>query len=188
MPLTFPMDENRVSLLLIHRGDATVMNHTLAGQKVLILASSGVEESSMSSLQRDLLKAGAVIKTVATEPGLVNSWNGTASTWGLYFPVDIQISQALGADFDILVVPNGSRSIQKLAANPHAERIVSSFVMSKKPMGFLSDAIDLLDKTGHTTQKGSPFIITSMDDKDIATFVGGLTICSAHSIDMAIAA
>ncbi len=106
------------------------MAQQLIGKKVLVLVSNGVDEAAMSTVQRDLLKAGAILKTVSTEPGLVNSWNNDA--WGLYFPVDIQISLALGSDFDLLVVPNGARSVQKLSANPHAERIISSFMTAQK--------------------------------------------------------
>lgn len=123
------------------------MIQQLVGKKALILVSGGVDEEAMSTVQRELLKAGAVLTTVGTEPGLVNSWNNTA--WGLYFPVDVQISRALGADFDLLVVPSGARAVQKLAANPHAERIISSFVAARKPMCFIGDASALLEKTGH---------------------------------------
>jgi protease I len=124
------------------------MTHPLSGKKVLILVSNGVDEAAMTTIQRDLLKAGAIIKTVGTEPGLVNSWNNNA--WGLYFPVDIQISMALGSDFDLLVVPSGTRSIQKLSANPHAERILSSFIAARKPVCMMGGAVELLAKLDHT--------------------------------------
>jgi protease I len=124
------------------------MTHLLSGKTVLILVSNGVDEAAMSTIQRDLLKAGATIKTIGTEPGLVNSWNNNA--WGLYFPVDIQISMALGSDFDLLVVPSGTRSIQKLAANPHAERIISSFIAARKPVCMMGEAVELLAKIDYT--------------------------------------
>src|SRR3989338_3211386 len=110
------------------------------GKKVLILVSNGVDETAMSTVQRDLLKAGAIIKIVGTEPGLVNSWNNNA--WGLYFPVDIQINMTLGSDFDLLVVPGGARSIAKLSANPHAERIISSFIAARKPICMMGEAVE----------------------------------------------
>ncbi|MBI1214225.1 MAG: peptidase C56 [Alphaproteobacteria bacterium] len=116
----------------------------LTGTKVLILVSNGVDEAVMSAVQRDLLKTGAVIKTIGTESGLVNSWNN--DNWGLYFPVDQQIGQVLGSDFDCLIVPSGSRSVLKLSNNPHSERIISSFLTADKPMVFMGDAIELLAK------------------------------------------
>lgn len=122
------------------------MDIQLSGRKVLVLVSNGVDEAVMSAVQRDMLKTGAVIKTVGTESGLVNSWNGQSNGWGLYFPVDQQIGQTLGSDFDALVVPAGARSVQKLGANPHAERIISSFITAGKPMVFMGDAVELLAK------------------------------------------
>jgi protease I len=123
------------------------MAQELNGKKILVLVSNGVDETVMSNVQRDMIKSGALIKTVGTESGLVNSWKN--NTWGLYFPVDMPISQVLGVDYDMLIVPSGSRSVQKLANNPHAERIISSFIASQKPMCFMGDAVELLAKTGH---------------------------------------
>lgn len=117
---------------------------SLKNKKILVLVSNGVDETVMSVVQRELVKTGAAVKTVGTETGLVNSWNG--NSWGLYFPVDQQIGQTLGADFDALVVPSGARSVVKLAANPHAERIISSFIAAEKPMAFIGDAVELLAK------------------------------------------
>ncbi len=123
--------------------------HSLHGMKILILVSNGVDEGSMSNIQRELLKTGATIKAVGIESGLVNSWN--ANAWGLYFPIDQTMGTTLGSDFDFLVVPSGSRSIQKLAGNPHSERIISSFVEATKPMAFVGDAVELLAKVGLAT-------------------------------------
>jgi protease I len=122
------------------------MTESLAGKKVLILVSNGVDEAAMSTVQRELLKVGAIVKTVGAAPGLVNSWGDNA--WGLYFPVDLPVSQALGADFDFLVVPSGARSVKKLAENPHTERIIGSFIAAKKPMYFMGDAEELVTRTG----------------------------------------
>jgi len=125
------------------------MSMNFAGRNILILVSNGVDESIMSSVQRELVKTGATVKAVGTETGLVNSWNSDTAigSWGLYFPVDQQIGQTLGADFDFMVVPSGARSIQKLGANPHAERILSGFLESNKPVALIGDAVELLAKT-----------------------------------------
>lgn len=118
----------------------------LANKRIMILVSNGVDESVMSLVQREMLKTGATIKTVGTESGLVNSWNDNA--WGLYFPVDQQIGQTLGSDFDCLIVPSGTRSVQKLSTTPHSERIISSFITAGKQMAFMGNAVELLVKTG----------------------------------------
>lgn len=125
------------------------IENTLNGMKVLILVSNGVDEGSMSTIQRELLKTGAAIKTVGIESGLVNSWNN--NSWGLYFPVDQTMGVTLGSDFDALVVPSGSRSVQKLSTSAHSERIIASFVEAGKPMAFVGDAVELLAKIGLAT-------------------------------------
>jgi protease I len=122
------------------------MEKQLNGKKILVLVANGVDESVMSVVQRDLLKAGATVKTAGMEAGLVNSWN--VSTWGLYFPVDQQIGRTLGSDFDALVVPSGERGVQKLSTSPHSERIVSSFLTSGRPMALMGNAAALLEKIG----------------------------------------
>lgn len=122
------------------------MEKQLLNKKVLVMVANGVDESAMSAVQRALIAAGASVKTAGMEPGLVNSWN--KNTWGLYFPVDQQISLTLGADFDCLVVPAGSRGVQKLATSAHSERIISSFLNAGKPAVFMDDAEALLEKVG----------------------------------------
>lgn len=118
------------------------MSQSLTGKKIMILTASGVEESELVAIQRELVKTGAVVQTVATEQGLVNCWNKIS--WGLYFPVDAHISTTLAADYDALVVPGGKRSITKLAGNPHSERIMSGFMAAKKPVVMMGDAVELL--------------------------------------------
>ena len=145
------------------------MDHQLAGKKILILVANGVDQAVMSGMQRDLVRAGAAVKMVGIEPGLVSSWHNDG--WGLYFPVDQQVSQTLGSDFDCLVVPSGSRGIQKLAANAHSERIISSFAASGKLMVFMGDAAELLDKTGHAEQRNNADIVVRGDCADIGAAV-----------------
>ncbi len=118
------------------------MSQSLQGKQVLILASSGVDEGVMSMLQRDLLKAGATLKTVATTSGLINSWNGKG--WGIYFTVDTNVNATLGSDFDMLVVPSGKLAVEKLASNEHTNRIISHFVLASKPMAFLGESSSLI--------------------------------------------
>ena len=162
------------------------MTQRLSGKKVLILVSSGVDETAMSMLQREMIQEGAIIKTVGTEPGLVNSWND--KDWGLYFPVDIQISLALGSDFDLLIVPNGARSIQKLSVNPHAERILSSFIVAQKPMCLMGDAVELLVKTGHTEYAENANVMTGECADEISEFLQKMIVHFVGEEPMKIAA
>jgi protease I len=96
----------------------------------------------MTEIQRALTKVQAVIRTIAPEQGVVNGWQGEG--WGHYFPVDVQIGEALGSDFDMLVVPGGERAIAKLKTNPHARRIISHFFDASKPIAAIGAGVSLL--------------------------------------------
>jgi len=143
------------------------MIQSLKDSKVLVLVSNGVDEGVMSVIQRDLLVAGADVKTIGTEPGLVNSWTGSA--WGVYFPVDAPMSATLGSDFDMIVVPSGERAIAKLLTNPHCERIISSFVDAEKPMCFVGDAVKVLDGTDNSEAKS--WAMCWEDSSDVSSLV-----------------
>jgi len=143
------------------------MVESLNGKKILVLVSNGVDQDVMSMVQRDLLKSGAEMKTVGTEPGLVNSWNG--KSWGIYFPVDTQVSKILGSDFDMLVIPSGERAIAKLTSNPHSERIISSFIDTKKPICLIGNAVKLLEVTGN--KEAESWVMSGDCSEDINAFV-----------------
>lgn len=154
------------------------MDTSLYGKKILVLVANGVGEAAMSTVQRELLKCGAEIKTAGLEPGLVNSWNGTG--WGLYFPVDQPISTTLGSDFDCLVVPAGERGIQKLATSPHCARIVTSFLNAGKQVVFMGNALGLLEKIGLAGSENKETVMTG-EDTDIPAFVESMI---AHFTDV----
>ena len=117
-------------------------DHPLAGKAVAVLVSSGFEELEMTEAQRALLKLGASVKIVSPDPGLVNGWHGQA--WGHYFPIDVQVGSMLAADYDMLIIPGGSRHVAKLKDNPHTRRILSSFIDGVKPVAIIGDAVCLL--------------------------------------------
>ena len=118
------------------------MTLSLADRNVMILAANGFDENQLTEIQRALLKNQASIKTIAPENGVVNGWQGDA--WGHYFPVDGQIGETLGSDYDILVIPGGERAIAKLKANPHTRRIVNHFVDAGKPIAAIASGVELL--------------------------------------------
>lgn len=109
---------------------------------VAILVANGVEEKQLTETQRTLLSAGTKYKTVSIEPGLVNTWHGQG--WGHHFPVDMNVGEFLAADYDMLVVPGGERSIAKLAGSPHTRRVMSAFISAEKPVVLMSEAVELL--------------------------------------------
>ncbi|MEI6556929.1 MAG: DJ-1/PfpI family protein [Rhodospirillaceae bacterium] len=114
----------------------------LLGCTVAIIMASGFEETELTEPQRALLKAGATVKTISPDQGLANGWHGKG--WGHFFPIDLQIGDVLGADFDMLVLPGGERSVGKLALNPHTRRIVGHFLDAGKPIAAIDQGLSLL--------------------------------------------
>ena len=95
----------------------------------------------MTEPQKALLGLGATVKLVGPE-SLANGWHGDA--WGHYFPVDAQIATMLSADYDMLVVPGGARSLLKLSQSPHTKRIVTAFVDDQKPVALIGQGVEVL--------------------------------------------
>jgi protease I len=123
------------------------MSKPLLGTKIAILIANGFCEQDMTETQRALLEAGANVRIVSPEQGLVNSWTGDA--WGHHFAVDAPISTALGADYSMLVIPGGQRSHDKLKLTAHTKRFVSSFLAARKPVAVFGDALNIVLATDH---------------------------------------
>ncbi|MFA5041055.1 MAG: DJ-1/PfpI family protein [Bdellovibrionales bacterium] len=118
------------------------MTATLVGKSIAILAANGFDESQMTEIQRALTAQKAKFKTIAPEQGVVNGWQD--NHWGHYFPVDANIGEALGSDFDFLVIPGGERAIAKLKTNLHTRRIVNHFFEAGKPIAAIGAGCALL--------------------------------------------
>lgn len=123
------------------------MSKTIPGVKVAILVANGFDEADMIAAQKALMQAGANARIVSPEPGLVNSWKGTE--WGHHFAVDAQLNSALGADYAMLIIPGGSRSLDKLKLTAHTKRFIGSFMAACKPVAACNDALQILMFTGN---------------------------------------
>jgi protease I len=125
------------------------MSKPLSGVKIAILAANGFNQQNLTDTQKSTTAAGAALKIICPDQGLVNGWEGQG--WGHHFAVDQVLSTALGADFDMLAVLGGSRSIEKLKTTAHTKRVINSFMTSGKPVVMFEDAVDLLAFAGQDT-------------------------------------
>lgn len=114
----------------------------LSGKNIAILVANGFEERDFTEAQRAFAATAAQVAVISPENGLVNGWHDGA--WGHYFPIDKGLGEVLAADYTALVVPGGERSIQKLANNAHARRIVTGFIDAEKPTLLMGAAVSLL--------------------------------------------
>lgn len=118
------------------------MSKPLAGMNAAILVGNGFNEIEMTTFQRAILEAGGKPSIVSIENSLVNGWRG--ASWGLNHPVDKHISDALAADYDILVIPGGVRSHDKLMTTAHTKRFIGGFMAAYKPVMCLGNSAGLL--------------------------------------------
>jgi protease I len=154
------------------------MPTTLTGKKVALLVANGFDENQMTEIQRALTKAKATLKTIAPEQGVVNGWQDNG--WGHYFPVDVQINEALGSDFDMLVLPGGERGIAKLKANPHARRIIGHFLEAGKPVAAVGAGVGLL---ALSTRISGRMVAASADMQDDLKAAGAALSEEAQEVD-----
>ena len=115
------------------------MSKPLFNVKVAMLVAGGFNQQDMTQAQRALLDAGANVRIVSPDNGLVNGWDGQG--WGHNFAVDSHLSKALGADFGILVIPGGQRSLDKLKLTAHAKRFIGSFFAANKPVVVMNEGV-----------------------------------------------
>ncbi len=135
----------------------------LSGQKIAILLANGFEERDLSETQRALMDMGATTRIVSVEQGLANSWANT--NWGHYFAVDLNLASALAADFSMLVIPGGQRSIDKLKLTAHTKRFIGGFMLARKPVALFAEAAQLMifaeqakGRTFKSTEKLQPLL------------------------------
>lgn len=158
------------------------MSHSLAGKKIALLIANGFNQADMTSAQRALIAKGANVRIVSPETGLVNGWDNTS--WGHNFAVDESLGTALGADFDMVVVPGGERSVNKLKLTAHSKRFLGSFMNAGKPVAIMGDALalmifsDLL--TGRTVD--GPDALAAMATQANAVWEGRGEICMDNNL------
>lgn len=115
------------------------MQRALMNKKVAVLVANGFEQTDMLAVQKSLLELGANVRIVSPEQGLVTAWDGT--DWGHNFAVDVALNTALGADYDVLVIPGGQKSHNKLRLTAHTKRFIESFENTMKPVVLVNDGV-----------------------------------------------
>ena len=154
------------------------MNKALLGEKIAVLIANGFCEHDLTETQKSLQKAGAYVRIVSMDQGLVNSWNGEA--WGLHYAADTTLNTALAADYSILVIPGGQRSIEKLKLTAHTKRFIGGFVNAHKPVVAFDEALELLvfcEKVEGRTVTGPDAL------EDQVTKAGGKWLNKPYAID-----
>lgn len=122
------------------------MQKPLAGMNAAILVANGFNEIEMTMFQRGMMEAGATPRIISVENSLANGWQGNG--WGHYFAVDKHLADALAADYEILIIPGGHRSHDKLKLTAHTRRFIGGFMAAYKPVMAMGDAVKLMAESG----------------------------------------
>lgn len=135
----------------------------LIGRTIALMVANGFDEIEFTEPQKRLIEAGAKVTVVSRANGLVNGWYDGG--WGHFFPVDADLADTLAIDYDGLIVPGGIRSVEKMAEDPHAKRILKAFLRADMPTALIGDGAKLMiaseDASGSTVT-GSELIKDAM--------------------------
>lgn len=154
------------------------MSKSIAGSKIAILVANGFTEQDLTFVQRALQSKGAHPRIIGMDQGLVNSWTG--ESWGHHFAADQALNTALAADYDMLVVPSGRRSVEKLKLTAHTRRFIGGFMDADKPVAVLGDAVELL---AFAERAGQRKVAAVENAKTIVSEAGASVLDAAIVID-----
>ena len=118
----------------------------LDGKRILILATTGFEQSELE-VPRDRLKAaGAHVDIVSPQAGEIKGWD--MKDWGSPVKVDKSLSGTKADDYDAIVMPGGQINPDLLRINKDALALIKAFYAAGKTVAAVCHAPWLLIETG----------------------------------------
>lgn len=104
----------------------------LAGRRVAVLATDGVEQVELTAPVDALKAAGATVELVSLQAGEIQGVHHDDK--GDRFPVDRAVADAQAGDYDALLVPGGVANPDRLRADAQAVAFVRAFAERDKPI------------------------------------------------------
>jgi len=111
---------------------ASTNDRPLAGRRVAVLATDGVEQVELVQPMEALRAAGAEVHLVSLECGDIQAMNHDDK--GDTFPVDRDVDEVKVADYQMLVIPGGVANPDRLRADERAVKLARDFVEHDKPV------------------------------------------------------
>ena len=109
------------------------MARGLAGMRIAILATDGVERVELEQPRGALYGAGASTDLLSIHPGEIQARQFDLVSAGT-FSVDREVSDASADEYDALLLPGGTVNPDTLRINRDAVSFVASFVATGKPV------------------------------------------------------
>jgi protease I len=122
------------------------MPNKLAGKRIAILATDGVEQVEMTEPRKALDAEGAKTELVSPAKGHLQAWKHVEK--GDKFPVDVALDAADPNNYDALVLPGGVANPDQLRMLPKAVDFVKSFFERDKPVAAICHAPWILAEAG----------------------------------------
>ncbi|SEL01809.1 type 1 glutamine amidotransferase domain-containing protein [Rhodococcus maanshanensis] len=108
----------------------------LAGKRVAVLATDGVEEVELVEPRRALEEAGAQVTLLSLATGEIQAMkHDVHEAWR--YPVDLRVADAKITEFDGLVLPGGTTNPDHLRQDRAAVDFVRDFVSAGRPVGVI---------------------------------------------------
>jgi protease I len=114
------------------------MPNQLAGKRIAVLATDGVEEVEYTEPKAAVEAAGGRTELVSIESAPIQALNHMDKS--RTYPVDRTVREADPADYDALLLPGGVGNPDRLRMDPDAVRFVRQFFDSGKPIGAICHA------------------------------------------------
>ena len=112
--------------------------NSLAGKRVAILATDGVEQVELTEPRKALDAAGATTQVISPKPGAIKAWQHDKP--GTDIEVDAELGKVSASDYDALMLPGGVMNPDALRMNPTAVNFVRAFFEAGKPVAAICHA------------------------------------------------
>jgi protease I len=114
------------------------MAQELAGRRVAVLATDGVEEVEYTQPREAVEAAGARVELVAPHSGHIQAMQHMDK--GNAYLVERTLEEASPEQYDALLLPGGVANPDQLRTDPRAVEFVRAFMRSGKPVGAICHA------------------------------------------------
>jgi len=120
--------------------------HPLAGRRIAILATDGVEQIELTHPRSALVAAGAEVLLLAPRGGTIQAMNHLDR--GDRFPVDFAIADRDPDEFDAVYLPGGVFNADQLRVVAEAQAFVRAIDRARKPIAVICHGPWLLVSAG----------------------------------------
>jgi catalase len=135
--------EKQQGKLSVDRSEALSMMHTrsesVKGRKVAVLVAEGADTGSLGQVKQALEQAGAQVKLVGKQQGMLNGTQG-----GAELKIDESFLTSGSIMYDAVLIPAGEQAAAALSKQGDAIHFVNEAFKHCKPIAALENGVDVL--------------------------------------------